>query len=131
MRRSIPHTIRKLLVPPAKMTLQTHQWMLGMMRRPVPVPYWQIFRRTIALFSARPDALSPSLDSIITNGSALPIPELQSILADDELGDWSLDGATIVRLWALLRGTLGTSRWAGSKVRLHQPRDSAEAGTTA
>ena len=29
------------------------------------------------------------------------------------------------------RGDFGTSRWAGSKGRLHQPRDSAEGGTTA
>jgi hypothetical protein len=29
------------------------------------------------------------------------------------------------------RGDFGTSRWAGSKVRLHQPRDWAEGGMTA
>jgi len=29
------------------------------------------------------------------------------------------------------RGDFGTSRWAGSKVRLHQPRDWAEGAMTA
>ena len=29
------------------------------------------------------------------------------------------------------KGDFGTSRWAGSKVRLHQPRDWAEGGMTA
>jgi hypothetical protein len=29
------------------------------------------------------------------------------------------------------RGDFGTSRWAGSKVRVHQPRDRAEGGMTA
>ena len=46
---------------------------------------------------------------------------------NDGLSGMPADGTSL----PAKKGDFGTSRWAGSKVRLHQPRDWAEGGMTA
>jgi hypothetical protein len=67
--------------------------------RPVPVWYWAGVRFALR-GTATANALAPHLSP--TNGEALRIPLLRRLLAEDELGAWALDPATVDFLWARL-----------------------------
>src|SRR5690242_1007832 len=81
----------------------THVWILEkIVGRPISLRYWQNFRRIVSALSNNQDNLFPSYKKLVRTGKDIPIKQLQSILGDDELGLWSLDMATIIRLWNLL-----------------------------
>ncbi len=69
------------------------------MARPVPLPYWWTLRRMVRPIYDPPNPLLPPFASFNSRGSALGVAELDALLRDDELGDWSLDAATIALLW--------------------------------
>src|SRR3954470_19094657 len=71
--------------------------------RPIPLRDWLGMRRFMRRVTSGPDALVPPMETFKGAGSSLSDPELARLLADDELGTWALDVATIEVLWEKLQ----------------------------
>jgi hypothetical protein len=67
--------------------------------RPIPLSCWLLFRSILGPIFHCQDRLSPSFTSLRNTGASLQVPELQKLLWNDVLGEWSLDRATIELLW--------------------------------
>jgi hypothetical protein len=95
--------IRRTGVAAAKGVLRAHHRLLAStMGRPVKVGYWQTVRGALARVSNAPDALFPPRFNAVKKSRELPIAALRPILRADELGEMSIDGATIAHLWRFL-----------------------------
>ena len=69
---------------------------------PIPLGYWLRFRSVVGSLFRYPNVLS--LHSLRRVLRVLPlIPNLRELLAQDELGTWALDAATINLLWRRLQ----------------------------
>jgi hypothetical protein len=71
--------------------------------RPIRLRDWLGMRRFMRRVCDGPDALVPPMETFRGAGSSLSDPELARLLADDELGTWALDVATIEVLWEKLQ----------------------------
>jgi hypothetical protein len=70
--------------------------------RPIALRDWLGMRRFMRRVTGGPDALVPPMETFKGSASSLSDPELARLLADDELGTWALDVATIEVLWERL-----------------------------
>jgi hypothetical protein len=71
--------------------------------RPIPLRDWLGMRRFMRRVTGGPDALVPPMETFKGSASSLSDPELARLLANDELGTWALDVATIEVLWDRLQ----------------------------
>src|SRR5258706_506502 len=71
--------------------------------RPIRLRDWLGMRRFMRRVCEGPDALVPPMETFKGAGSSLSDPELARLLADDDLGTWALDVATIEVLWEKLQ----------------------------
>src|SRR5258706_15721241 len=71
--------------------------------RPIRLRDWLGMRRFMRRACDGPDALGPPMETFKGAGSSLSDPELAHLLANDELGTWALDVATIEVLWEKLQ----------------------------
>ena len=71
---------------------------------PISIKYWNVVRKIFYYIGLQePDVLFPAYEILIGKGDSLKDLELRRILADDILGEWSLDDETITFLWDSLR----------------------------
>jgi hypothetical protein len=71
---------------------------------PIPLREWLGMRRFMRrVTGGGPDALVPPMETFKGSASSLSDPELARLLANDELGTWALDLATIEVLWERLQ----------------------------
>jgi Methyltransferase domain len=70
--------------------------------KPIPLWYWSFCLRLAGIFSSGPDLLFPPYEFLRSSGESLKIEELNTLLMNDTLGEWSLDAQTIVLLWEIL-----------------------------
>jgi len=71
--------------------------------KPIPLWYWELSRRLTGIFGSAPDLLFPPYEFLRSTGESLKkIQELNTLLMNDTLGEWSLDAQTIVLLWEIL-----------------------------
>lgn len=71
--------------------------------KPIRLRDWLGMRRFMRRACDGPDALVPPMETFKGAGSSLSDPELARLLANDELGTWALDAATIEVLWEKLQ----------------------------
>src|SRR5689334_15532352 len=71
--------------------------------RPIPLRDWLGMRRFMSRVTGGPDALVPPMETFKGSATALSDREVARLLANDELGTWALDVATIEVLWDRLR----------------------------
>jgi hypothetical protein len=71
--------------------------------RPIRLRDWLGMRRFMRRVTGGPDALVPPMETFKGSASSLSDPELMRLLANDELGTWALDAATIEVLWERLQ----------------------------
>lgn len=70
--------------------------------RPIPLRDWLGMRRFMRRVTDGPDALVPPMEMFKGSASSLSDSEMARLLANDELGTWALDVATIEVLWERL-----------------------------
>jgi len=92
---------RRVLEQLGERVASTH---LGLARNlhgqaPIALGYWVRLGSLAGAIFGKQDPLSPPLSSLRTSGRSLAIPDLQQLLWDDVLGEWSLDAATISLVW--------------------------------
>jgi hypothetical protein len=69
---------------------------------PIPVAYWLWWQRVLRAISGLSNPLSPPPDAIVKREDRLGIEELSQLGAEDFVGGWALDPATIRLLWRQL-----------------------------
>jgi hypothetical protein len=69
---------------------------------PIALRDWLGMRRFMRRVTGGADALVPPMETFKGSAASLSDPELARLLADDELGTWALDVATIEVLWERL-----------------------------
>ncbi|MGA8849118.1 MAG: glycosyltransferase [Dehalococcoidia bacterium] len=81
--------------------MRTHLCLLRKIRgkAPIGLDYWVSLRSRAGLIFRRPNPLFLSSSLLQTFGKSLAIPDLQQLLWNDVLGEWSLDATTISILW--------------------------------
>lgn len=67
---------------------------------PIDLHYWVFYRRLMGLISSERNPISPPVCA--TTGASLDVRELEELLAEDRLGEWALDAATLSLVWGVL-----------------------------